>query len=367
MIFASRLRLFCLLFPVVALSNSCGKPQEEEPVVIRPVRYQEVVPTEGIYERKFAGVTHAAIETKISFLVGGKVRGVFVKVGDQVESGHLIAELEQNDYRLQVQQSEAQEKSARAQERNAEANYNRVQSLYVSHNASLAELDASRAQMESAKAQASAVQNQLALVRSRLGYTRLKAPMAGTVANVIAEIGEVVGMGQPIVLLSSGAKLEIEVSVPETMISYINENDKVNITFDAFPEESISGVVTEVGVMSSGLATTYPVTVRLLQDNPDWRPGMAVEVTFRIVKKSEKDRIAVPSFAVGEDDQGNFVFVLEDAKKGMGIVRRRSVQIGALRNEGIEVLSGLKKKEMVITAGVSRIKDGQQVKLLGPQ
>ena len=366
MIVAARLRLVCLVFPVVALCSSCGQQQEGPAAAIRPVRYQEVIPTGGVYERTFAGLSHAALETKVSFQVAGKLKRVLVKVGDRVEAGELIAELNEKDYNLQVQQVEAQEKSIQAQARNAEANYNRVQALYTSNNASLIVLDASRTQTESARGQVSVAQSQLELMRSQLGYTRLKAPVAGTIAMVTVEAGEVVGPGQPIALLASGARLEVKVSLHEVMIFHIEENDTVSVAFDAFSEERITGVVTEVGVMSTGLATTYPVTVQLLQENPEWRSGMATEVTFRIVVKGERDRLVVPSVAVGEDDQGRFVFVLEESGKGLGIVHRRLVRVGGLRDEGIEILSGLKKKELVVTAGVSQIQDGQQVKLLGP-
>jgi len=363
---SAHFRLLFLAFQVSALCISCER-QQEGAAPIRPVRFQEVELAEGAYDRSFAGLTHAALETKVSFQVAGKVKRVLVKLGDQVESGQLIAELDDKDYRLQVQQVEAQEKSLRAQARNAEANHSRVRDLYASNNASLTELDASRTQMESVMAQVTAIQNQLELVRSQLGYTRLKAPMAGTIAMVAAEAGEVVGAGQPIALLASGGRLEVKVSLPEGMIFHIQENDTVSVAFDAFSEERVTGVVTEVGIMSTGLATTYPVTVRLVRENPEWRPGMAVEVTFRIVAGGERDRLVVPSFAVGEDDQGRFVFVLEKAGSELGIARRRPVQVGGLRDEGIEILSGLKEKELVVTAGVSRIRDGQQVRLLEVQ
>ena len=362
----AHLRLFLLALQVAVLCISC-EPQQEEPAAIRPVRYQKVVPTGGVQERTFAGLTHAALETKVSFQVAGKVKRVLVKVGDRVKANQLIAELDDKDYRLQVQQTEAQAKSILAQTRNAEATYKRVQALYASNNASLTELEATRTQTESAQAQMGAGQSQLELARSQLSYTRLRASTEGIIAMVAAEAGEVVGAGQPITLLASGARLEVKVSLPEVVIPHVEEHDTVSVAFDVFSEEHVTGVVTEVGVMSTGLATTYPVTVRLLQENPEWRPGMAVEVTFSIVIEGQKDRLVVPSLSVGEDDQGRFVFILEDTQKGLGIAHRRPVQVGGLRDEGIEIMDGLKEGELVVTAGVSRIHDGQQVKLLGPQ
>jgi len=116
----AHLRLFLLALQVAVLCISC-EPQQEEPAAIRPVRYQEVVPAGGIQKRNFAGLTHAALETKVSFQVAGKVKRILVKVGDRVKTNQLIAELDDKDYLLQVQQAEAQEKSLLAETRNAEA------------------------------------------------------------------------------------------------------------------------------------------------------------------------------------------------------------------------------------------------------
>jgi hypothetical protein len=112
------------------------------------------------------------------------------------------------------------------------------------------------------------------------------------------------------------------------------------------------------------MATTYPVTVLLDHEDEDCRPGMAAEVSLRFGDASGRERIHVPTVAVGEDRQGRFVWIVDPAEDGFGTVRRQSVTVGELSAEGLQVLAGLEEGALVVTAGVSRIVDGQRVRLL---
>jgi RND family efflux transporter MFP subunit len=122
-------------------------------------------------------------------------------------------------------------------------------------------------------------------------------------------------------------------------------------------------VITEVGVVT-GMSTTYPVTVRLEEADPDVRPGMAAEVAFRFGSEDNRERFLVPPVAVGEDRNGRYVFVVEQGSEDFGLTRRRPVAVGELREEGIEILEGVSEGDLVVVAGISKIVDGQEVRLL---
>jgi len=154
------------------------------------------------------------------------------------------------------------------------------------------------------------------------------------------------------------------VAVPEVLIAAIREGDEVEVTFDAVPGRTFAARVTEVSVSATGLATTFPVTVQLNRAEPDCRAGMAAEVGFQSAGNG-RPVIVVPSVAVGEDRQGRFVFVVEPAADGLGVARRRGVVVGEMPGEGLEILEGLVDGDRVVTAGVTRIVDGQTVRLLG--
>jgi RND family efflux transporter MFP subunit len=234
MIFKLRLILICALTLFSTAILSCGEKEQSEEI-IRPVRYVEAYSTGGTRTRTFSGVARAGLESKLSFKVPGTIELVAVKVGDRVAAGDLIAQLDPSDYQLEVQKAEAALANAAAQARNAEANYERVRALWENKSASTTDLDASRATYESATAGTRSAQKQLELAKAQLSYTTLNAPISGAIAQVIAEKNENVQIGKTVVTLTSSSRIEVEVSIPEVLISLVTDGDKVTVTFDAIP------------------------------------------------------------------------------------------------------------------------------------
>jgi RND family efflux transporter MFP subunit len=343
--------------------TSCGEEQEAVEVP-RPVRYTKVFATGGSRARTFSGTIQAGVESRLSFKVAGTVRRVAVNVGDAVGEGQPLIELDDSDYRLRVQEAEASLAQAQAQERNANSSYSRVQALYENRNASKQDLDAARAAHESAKAQVETIEKRLELARLQVSYTRLRAPFEGSVAEIQVDVNENVGQGTPVLTLTSGGRPEVVVSVPEMLIAQVSPGGAASVSCDAIPGKIMPATITEVGVTSTSFATTFPVTVRLDEAVEGIRPGMAAEVSFQFETAGTEERMIVPAVSVGEDRLGRFVFIVEPAEDGFGIARRRAVTVGELTPEGLEILEGVFEDELVITAGVSRIADGQKVKLL---
>jgi RND family efflux transporter MFP subunit len=356
---------FSALLMSVAISLSltaCDDGETSEPM-IRPVRFQQVFAQGGERIRTFSGAAQAAVESPLSFRVGGTLRSLPVTGGQEVLEGQLLAALDAQDFRLRVRQAEASLRQAQAQATNASASYSRVRLLYESNNASRSDLDAARSASESANAAVEAGQNTLELRRLELGYTTLRAPFAGSVSAVHVDESQNVGPGQPIVTETSGGRLEVLVSVPEVLIGQVEVGQAVTVTFDALAGQALGGRVSEVGAAPAGLATTFPVTVRLDEITADVRAGMAAEVAFTFVATDDRERFFVPSFAVGEDREGRFVFVIQPGEPGLALVLRRAVEVGELTSEGLEVLSGLSDGDLIVTAGVSKITDSLVVRI----
>ena len=348
------------------LLTGCGGEEPLPEPVIRPVRYEAVFATGGGRTRTFSGTARASVESRLSFRVAGAVSRVAAQVGDRVRAGQLIAEIDDGDYVLQKEDAEAALASARAQSRNAQAGYDRVRTLYVNKNASGSDLDAARAASESAAEQVTSAEKRLALAESQLSYTRLTAPADGDVAAVRVEANENVSPGQTVALLASGTSLEVQVAIPEVLIAQVREGDQVSVAFDAVPDKSMTGRITEVGVAATGVGATFPVTVLVDGEDPNCRPGMAAEVGFRFGDGGGREHLYVPLASVGEDGQGNFLYVVEPTEAGFGKVRRREVQVQAREpGERLEIIEGLADGDLVVTAGVTRIVDGQKVRLLG--
>jgi RND family efflux transporter MFP subunit len=337
----------------------------EEAVVekaIRPVRSQVVAASGASRVRSFAGVAKAGLESQLSFRVGGTVERVPARVGATVKRGQILAQLDPTDYELKVQEAVAGLAQAKAAERNAEADYDRVRGLYENNNASLRELDGARATAESSEAQVEAAEKRLEQARQQLSYSTLRAPVDGQVAAVDVEVNENVSSGQKLFLLTAGSDIEVEVALPGALIADIDEGQSAEVTFDALPGRRFSARVTEAGVAAVGTATTFPVTVRLEEADPGIRSGMAAEVSLEFGGGTASKRMLVPAVSVGEDRDGRYVFVFEEAGDGQGVVRRREVSVGELTADGIEILAGLTEGEVIVTAGVRRLSDGEEVR-----
>ena len=344
--------------------GACQKEDTPIPDVIRPVRSEVVYFSNAKQVRTFSGVSKAGLEANLSFKVSGTVKRLLVKVGDKVSKNQRLAEIDPKDFRLEVQRAEASVASAQAAARNARAEYARVRALYENRNASRNDLDQARATAESSKAQVQSEEKTLELARLQLTYTRLHAPANCSVASVPGEANENVQSGETILEVVCGSHLEVEVAVPEIFIAKIIPQMLVTVAFDAIPNTRFPAAVTKVSVSAGKNSTTFPVTVQLQSHVPGFRSGLASDVQFTFKGKGGKPRILVPSVAVGEDQEGPFVFLLEEQEDGTGIVRRQPIQIGELTPEGLEIMDGLQNGAHIVTGGVRRLHDNQPVRLM---
>jgi RND family efflux transporter MFP subunit len=350
---------------IVLLAAACEKPAPEPKNFIRPVRAQQVFFSGGERTRVFSGVAQAGQQIDLSFKVAGSVQRVAVKMGDTVKAGDLVMELDPKDILLEMEEAEAALARQRADARNAAANYARIEALYEANNASLAELDAARAQTETAQAAVRSAEKALQLARRKAQYTRLTAPVAGAIAEKLISENENVQAGQTVLRLNSGSQPEVQVTIPEVLIAQIETGDDVEVRFDALPGRSFAAKVREVGVAATGGAT-FPVTVRLRENQKEIRPGMAAEVAFVFAAKSDRPHILAPAKAIGEDIHGKFAFVVLPSEKGLATAKRVTVVTGALTAEGLEIIKGLGDGDYLVTAGVHKLIDGQTVTFSPP-
>lgn len=353
--------------PVLITLGACSEDEAPAPEVPpRPVRSEVVAAGGQPRLATFSGTARADQEAAISFRVTGTVRSRPVEIGERVRGGQLLAELDARDYLIRVREAEAQLANARASLRNAESNYDRVRDLYENDNIARSELDSARAAAESAEAQVRIAQQSLANHRLQLSYTRVTAPGECAIADTLVKENENVSAGQTIVRLNCGGCAEVRVSVPETLIRTISTGAPVRVRFAALPEQRFAATVTEVGVAMSSETTAFPVIVKLGEGCEQVRPGMAADVEFT-AETDAVEGVVVPVVAVGEDRDGGYVFVLEDAGDGLWRARRHAVTLGEPQSGGILVTAGLEGGERVVTAGVRRIADGQVVRLFRPQ
>ncbi len=350
---------FVAILGIVALI-SCGEEEKKEEV-IRPVRFGEVFVTGGEQTRTFTGTSQAGISTNLSFKVSGTVESVAVKVGDNVRKGEIIAGLDPKDYMLQVQEAEAALVQAQSQAVNSKNNYERVRQLYENRTSSKSDLDAARAADESAQATVDRMQNALELARRQLSYAELKAPTNGTIASRMIEINENVQAGQTIAVLNVGKDMEVALGLPENVINNVQRDMNVQVAFPSLGNKSFQGVVGEVSPSVGPGSSTYLVRAKIINPSSDVKSGMSANVSFKFGSDSLEELLVVPTNAVGEDGNGNFVFLIEEGQDNAAKVAKKYIKIGKLTTKGFEVLGGLSLGQKVATAGLQSLLDGQKV------
>jgi RND family efflux transporter MFP subunit len=357
------IRLGAIAASIAMLSiGACGKTDEMGEERLRQVRYMTVNDGSGHRNRSFSGTSKSSTESRLSFKVSGTVISAPAQIGQRMNAGDIIAEIDPASYWLQTQQAQASLVEAQANERRAAANYDRTKGLYANDNASLNDLEVARAQAESAAAVVAAASKSLEIARLNVSYTRLTADADCFIASIDVEINENVQSGQQVAMVSCGDTFEVTLDLPESLIGSVNADTRVSVEFGAIPDTVFDGVISEVAVASVRGSAAFPVVIRILDTHASLRSGLAADVTFQFDLDGGSGGVVLPVSAVINDPLGTFVFIAEPADaEGEALVRRRAVSLGELSQVGVEVVDGLQIGDHVITAGISVIRDGQRV------
>ncbi|MCP4458831.1 MAG: efflux RND transporter periplasmic adaptor subunit [Cytophagales bacterium] len=352
---------FIPLMSLIFILSSCGDGSDQQAEeIVRPIRYTEVMMTGGIQQKTFTGVSASGSQTNLSFRTNALITKINVKVGDRVRKGQLLGQLDTKDTDLSYGQTKATVESAKIQMETSLSNLERTKELYQSGSASLNDYEQAKNSYAGANSSYQTAQKSLDLIRSQYDYAKIVAPIDGIISEVIAEVNEFGQAGVPVIVMDAGdGDMEINVGVPEIYISKIKNGEQVEVMIN---ETTVQGTITEVGFSSSGSAV-FPVIVQLNNSNADLRPGMPASATFTFGSKDGEQYLVVPMKSVGEDAEGNFVYVIENADNEIGTVKKQHIIIGQLTREGFIVASGLSEGQKIATAGLQTILDGQKVKL----
>jgi RND family efflux transporter MFP subunit len=354
--------LFTILVAALILT-ACGKSDEAAEERLRPVRFVTVSDASDFRNRSFSGISKSSRESRLSFKVSGTIKNLPVQIGQRLQAGDLIAEIDAASYVLQAQQAQATLVEAQANDRRATANYERTKGLYANSNASLNDLESARAQAESASAVVAAASKALEIARLNVSYTKLTADSDCSIASLNTEVNENVTAGQQVAAVSCGDAYEVTLDLPESLIGSVDEWTPVTVRFGAIPDAEFSGEISEIAVASGAGSAAFPVVVKIIGSHPSLRSGLAADVTFKFDSAaSQGGGFVLPVNSVIYDPSGTFVFVAAPGETaGEAVVRRRNVTLGELTQSGIEITDGLAVGDRVITAGISVIRDGQRV------
>ena len=317
-------------------------------------------------QRRISGIVTAVENTQLAFEVRGTVAAVEVALGDTVEADQVLARLDPEPFELAVRDAEASRAQARAGNQEAKVSHDRTIALFNVDVASAAERDRAIALRDAASSQVDAAEARLNLARRDLRRSVLRAPFRGSISvREIDPAQEIIG-GQVAFEMDSGESgLRVEAQVPETMIALVEQGQEVTVVFPPLGEREFSAVVSEVGTRA-GLGNAFTVKADLTERISEIRPGMTAEVRFTLPRVApglvDLQGFMIPFPAVHpEPDEQFAVFVYDRASS---TVQKRPVRLGGVRDNDVAILEGLEEGQIIATAGVSFLRDGQEVTLL---
>lgn len=343
------------LIPVFVLAAlvSCSQPpvKEQGP---RPVKLTDVTSL-NVIEKSFSGVVSPDQFSDLAFKMSGPLISLSVQEGQKVRTGQVVAEIDPLDFKLEYE-------AKKASFRTAQAMMQRAEKLLAKQAISKQEYESTEASYSNAKAAFEYAEN-------TLGQTKLRAPFDGFIQKKYVENYQKVQAGQGIVCLINPNKLQIEYTMPETNINFFSTPYSLYVEFDNYKGLRFKAKVKEY-VEASPDGSGVPVFLYI--DDPNFnldKYKVAVGFSCRVVLNVESQSfnqgaVLVPLAAIVTDDvdQARYVFVYDKQTQKVG--RRKISTDELLGKDNVVVLDGLKAGDQVVSAGATRLVDGQQVKVL---
>ncbi|WP_375056071.1 efflux RND transporter periplasmic adaptor subunit [Zobellella sp. DQSA1] len=343
------------------LQHGCSQPPDPKMPVERTVMVTPVDLADGATSR-YSGILQAADRSDLAFEISGSVRTIHVDLGDRIERGQSLAELDDKALRLELRAQQANLQHAQADLRGARLDYERRAALAGTGATSPSAVDQAEARFDRARAQVEALKAQVAQAEKRLADTQLIAPFSGEIVARLAEPSEYVGAGQSMLrAIGDRHRLEAVIHIPGRARRDLDKGQRVQLSI---PHRGISanGFVTEVGAQANR-AGLFPVTVNIESNGHSLRPGESVEALWGHEGQAQSLLIPLTAYVPVGDGLGQ-VFVVE-RRDGKARVVARNVKLGALRTHHIEVLSGLEHGELIVRKGVDLLEDGEPVQTAG--
>jgi RND family efflux transporter MFP subunit len=353
---------FAYSWPVMAASAAlmlaaCGKPAPA-PEPVRAVKVLAIGATPGRTELAFSAEVRAQVESRLGFRVAGKIMQRQAELGQRVQAGQMLAQLDPQDYQLADAAARAQVAAAITQRDLAAADFKRFAALRDQNFISGAELERRESALQAAQAQLDQAQAQQRAQSNQATYTRLLAPAAGVITAVEADPGQVVAAGATVVRLAQDGARDAVFSVPEDKLSAMPVGAEVQVLAWS-DSRTVVGRVREVAASADPVTRTYQVKAALPA-----AAGLPLGATVTAQPKAQATPasavIKLPLTALRQEGGGSAVWLLDPASM---TVSSRAVQIGAADGNEVVVTSGLSAGMQVVVTGVHVLAPGQKVSL----
>ncbi len=368
----------------------CGKKDDEKTTVATNVTVHKVSANDINSEVNYTGEIKALEESDVAPKVTATIENINYDIGDYVNAGDVLAVLDDTDYLIAYNQALAAYNtaygsfqqmtsqlqtavaSAKIEYDNALLNYNRQKALYDAGAISKVALESAETRLSNAelnlnaansnyeiaitstyataKASVDSAKAVLDSATNNLNNTVIKAPISGYVASKNGNIGQIAATGSPMFSIKSAEVVNVEISVTESVIPYINIGTKASVTVNTASLTDLKGEVTVVNTVKNPQTGLYTVRIKIDNEDDKLKIGMMADVVLET--QSKTGVIIIPSDSIIQDDDGYYVYVVKD-----NIAEKRVITIGITNNDFTEVTSGLSADETVVVSGKEYISE----------
>jgi RND family efflux transporter MFP subunit len=343
---------FILLFSAAGFLQACTtKEVNNEPVAKKsdeiPVRVLTLVKQEVRPVIETSGLFTTDDETMLSFKTGGVIERIFVKEGDAIKKGQILATLHLTEIEAQVAQAKlAFEKAKR--------DYKRVQNLYKD---SVATLE----QFQNAKTGYEVSQQQLEAANFNRSFSEIRAINSGFVLRKMVNEGQVVGPGSG-VLQTNGASMgnwKLRVGVSDREWAVVSLQDKATVTTDALGDKKLLALVTRKSEGTDGTSGAFTLELTLQESSASLASGLFGKASIQANHTSHVWSIPYDALLDG-DARSGYVFTTNDSKTAV----KTRVTISSITRQHVLVTSGLENSTALIVSGNAYLRDGSKISVL---
>jgi len=309
---------------------------------------------------------------EVAARINGPVESFQVEVGDRVEAGQVIAQLNQRYLKAErdlaaaeLAKTNAQITTAQAELSLAQQDLNRLSGLKKSAAFNQARFDDARqnvviaeGKVKEAEAVALSAQADLELNEINLSYAEIRAPYGGVISQRLTEAGAYVQIGAAVVRMVADQSLEIEADVPFQRLSGVKPGTRVGVKLD----DGTNHNATARAIVPEENPLTRTRAVRFVPEFGEFDRPLAVDqsVTVHVPVGTRRDVLTVHKDAVIRRGSNSFVYVAID-----GIAERRQISLGESTGGRFEVLDGLQENEQVVVRGNERLRPGDKLRING--
>jgi membrane fusion protein, multidrug efflux system len=303
----------------------------------KPAAYNHYIEVQG----KVDGEDNIAVSAQMS----GSVTNVFVKEGDNVRAGQILAQIDNSVMQQQIASTKQQLDFAT--------------SMYDKQKALWDKKIGSEVQYLTAKNTKENLEKALATLNDQLDMTRIKSPINGTVEEVNLRVGQLAAPGQPAVRVVNFSSVKVVADIAEAYAPKIKPGSKVIVYFPDFNTE-VESQLRFTSKYINPINRTFQSEVRLGKSNVDYRANMIA--VLRIIDYQNPKAFTVPVTLIRESQGGNYIYVARE-EGGKIVARRLPVTIGSTYNGLAEITQGLTEGDKVITTGYNSLIEGELIRI----